>query len=150
MEKQFRYSASAQFHQNDRCFASIEQGVPRVIDFAAPPEFGGETGVWTPEHFLLAAVSSCFIETFKAIAGASKLEFQGIEVGVDGLIEKEEGGFRFTKISIHPKLILYHEESHELAERVLSKTERCCLVVRSLSSQVRFEDKVLVEAAVTA
>jgi organic hydroperoxide reductase OsmC/OhrA len=150
MEKQFRYSASAQFHQNDRSFASIEQGVPRVIDFSAPPEFGGDPGVWTPEYFLLAAVGSCFIETFKAIARASKLEFQGIEVEVDGLIEKEGGGFRFTKIWIHPALILYHEESHELAERVLSKTERSCLVVRSLSSEVAMAAKILVESPVTA
>ena len=150
MEKQFRYSASAQFHQNDRTVVSIEQGVPRVIDFSAPPEFGGEPGVWTPEHFLLAAVGSCFIETFKAIARASKLEFQGIEVRVDGLIEKDAGGLRFTRISIHPALIIYHDEAHELAERVLSKTERSCLVVRSLSSEVALESKILVESPVTA
>jgi organic hydroperoxide reductase OsmC/OhrA len=149
MEKQFSYSASAQFHQNDRTFVSMEQGVPRVIDFAAPPDFGGEPGVWTPEHFLLAAVGSCFIETFKAVARASKLDFQGIEVGVEGLIEKEAGGFRFTKIVIHPALIIYHDEAHELAERVLSKTERSCLVVRSLSSEVKFEPKILVESPVT-
>jgi len=150
MEKQFRYSASAQFHQNERTFVSIEQGVPRIIDFSAPPEFGGEPGIWTPEHFLLAAVSSCFVETFKAIARASKLEFQGIEVRVDGLIEKDEGGLRFTRISIRPSLIIYQDESHELAERVLSKTERSCLVVRSLSSQVELEAKILVENLVSA
>ena len=150
MEKQLRYSAGAQFHQNDRTFVSIEQGVPRVVDFAAPPDFGGEPGVWTPEHFLLAAISSCFVETFKAIARVSKLEFQGIEVGVDGLIEKDPGGLRFTKISIRPALIIYHEKSHELAERVLSKTERSCLIARSLSSEVEVEPKILVENLVTA
>jgi uncharacterized OsmC-like protein len=149
MERQFRYSASAQFHQHDRSFVSIDQGVPRVVDFAAPPEFGGEPGVWTPEYFLLAAVGSCFIETFKAIARASKLEFQGIEVRVDGMIEKDAGGLRFTKVSIYPALIVYHDESHELAKRVLSKTERSCLVVRSLSSQITFEPKILVEHPVT-
>jgi organic hydroperoxide reductase OsmC/OhrA len=150
MEKQYRYSTSAQFHQNDRRFVSIEQGVPRVIDFSAPPEFGGEPGLWTPEHFLLAAVGSCFIETFRAIARASKLEFQGIEVGVDGVIEKDAAGLRFSKISIHPALIVYHDESHELAERILAKTERSCIVVRSLSSQVELEAKILVESPVTA
>jgi len=148
MEKQFGYSANAQFHQNDRSFVSIEQGVPRIVDFSAPPEFGGEPGIWTPEHFLLAAVGSCFIETFKAVARASKLEFQGIEVRVDGLIEKDAGGLRFTNIVIHPALIIYHDESHGLAERALSKTERSCLIVRSLSSEVKLEPKILVEGPV--
>jgi len=51
--------------------------------------------VWTPEHFLLAAMASCYIETFKAVAKASKLDFQGIEVGVDGSLEKDAGGLTY-------------------------------------------------------
>ncbi len=150
MEVRYSYRANAQFHQHDRSFVSIDQGVPRLIHFSAPPEFGGEPGVWTPEHFLLAAVASCFIETFKAVAKASKLEFQGIEVTVDGNIEKDAGGLRFTKISIQPALIIYNEEANELATRVLAKTERNCLVVKSLSSEVKLEAKILVETPVTA
>jgi len=150
MESQYRYHANAQFHQHDRSFVALEQGVPRLVHFSAPPEFGGEPGVWTPEHFLLAAVASCFIETFKAIARASKLDFQGIEVSVDGVVEKEAGGLRFTRITIQPALIIYDDAAEELALRVLSKCERNCLVVRSLSSSVELESKILVEKPVPA
>jgi organic hydroperoxide reductase OsmC/OhrA len=148
VESKYNYRANAQFHQHDRSFVALEQGVPRLIHFSAPPEFGGEPGVWTPEHFLLAAVASCFVETFKAVAKASKLDFQGIEVGVDGIIEKDAGGLRFTKITIRPTLILYADEAHELGLRVLAKAERSCLIVRSLSSQVELDSKVLVEKPV--
>ena len=150
MEAKYQYHVNAQFHQNDRTFVALEQGVPRLIHFAAPPEFGGDPGLWTPEHFLLAAVASCFIETFKGISGASKLSFQGVEVAVDGLIEKDAGGLRFTKITIRPTVILYDDAGCELANRVLTKTERSCLVVRSLSSAVTVESKLLVETPVTA
>jgi organic hydroperoxide reductase OsmC/OhrA len=150
MEAKYQYRVKGQFHQNDRTFVALEQGVPRMIHFAAPPEFGGEPGLWTPEHFLLAAVASCFIETFKGIARASKLEFQGIEVAVDGVIEKDGGGLRFTKVTILPTVILYDDAARELANRVLTKTERSCLVVRSLSSTVTLESKLLTESAVTA
>lgn len=150
MQTQYRYHANAQFHQNDRSFVSLEQGVPRLIHFSAPLDFGGEPGVWTPEDFLLAAVASCFIETFKAVARASKLDFQGIEVGVDGVIEKDAGGLRFTKITIRPALIIYDDAAQELALRALSKCERNCLVVRSLSSTIEFEPKILVEKPVLA
>jgi organic hydroperoxide reductase OsmC/OhrA len=150
MESKYSYHASAQFHQHDRSFVAIEQGVPRLIHFSAPVEFGGEPGVWTPEQFFLASVGSCFIETFKAVAKASKLEFQGIEVGVDGVIEKEAGALRFTKITIRPVLIVYSEESDELGLRVLAKTERNCLILHSLSSQIELDSKILVEGPVLA
>jgi organic hydroperoxide reductase OsmC/OhrA len=149
MERKYNYHASAQFHQHDRSFVALEQGVPRLIHFSAPPEFGGEPGVWTPEHFLLAAVASCFIETFKAVAKASKLDFQGIEVGVDGVIEKDGGSLRFTKVWIRPSLIIYSDELSELGLHVLAKSERNCLVVRSLSSQIELDSKILVEKPVT-
>jgi len=150
VEKAYTYHARAQFHQNDRSFVELEHGAPRILHFSAPPEFGGEAGVWTPEHFLLAAVASCFIETFKGVARASKLEFQGIEVAVEGLIEKESGGLRFTRITIRPALIVYHQADQALGERLLAKAEHICLVVRSLSSSITLESKVLVEEPVVS
>ena len=148
MPRQYSYQTNAQFHQHDRSFVAIEQGVPRLIHFSAPAEFGGEPGVWTPEQFLLASVGSCFIETFKAVAKASKLDFQGVEVSVEGAIEKEPEGWRFTKIIIRPALIIYNDETQELGLRLLAKTERSCLVVRSLSSQIQMQPKILVEKPV--
>lgn len=148
MEDRYNYHASAQFHQSDRSFVELEHGAPRIIHFSAPPEFGGETGLWTPEHFLLAAVSSCYIATFKAVAKASKLDFQGIEVAADGLLERESGGFRFTKITLHTVLIVYREESREVALRLLEKAERVCLVSRSLSSKIELDPKILIERPV--
>ena len=148
MENQYTYHASAQFHQHDRSFVELEHGAPRIIHFSSPPEFGGEAGLWTPEHFLLAAVSSCFIATFKAVAQASKLEFQGMEVSADGLLQRETGGFRFTTITLRPSLILYREQSREMGLRLLEKAERACLVSRSLSSKIELEPKVLVESPV--
>jgi uncharacterized OsmC-like protein len=150
MESQYTYQARAQFHQPSNSFVEWEHGTPRTIHFSAPPEFGGESGKWTPEHFLLAAVASCFIETFRSVARASRLEFQGLEVIVDGILEKDTGGLRFTRVAIHPALIVYSEQARELGVRLLEKTERICLVVRSLSAQITMDPKVLIEAAVTA
>src|SRR5215831_3742980 len=136
METKYSYHASAQWHQDGRGFVELEQGAPRVVNFAPPPEFGGEAGYWTPEHFFLAAVTSCFVATFRAVANASKLNFQGIEVAADGVIEKDAGGFRFTKISLRPVAIIFAEAERERCQRLLEKAERYCLVTRSLSCTV--------------
>lgn len=148
METKYSYHASAQWHQHDRSFVELEHGAPRIVHFSAPPEFGGEPGVWTPKHFLLAAVASCFISSFRTIAAASKWEFQGIEVSVDGLIEKEPGGFRFTTITLHPVVIVFGGDDMERARHLLEKAERICLVTRSLSSRIVVESKVLSEKPV--
>jgi len=148
MEAKYTYAARAQFHQQGRSFVELEHGAPRIVHFSAPPEFGGESGTWTPEHFLLAAVASCFVATFRAVARASKLDFQGIEVSIEGTIEKDSGGFRFTHLTLRPALIICAEEERERAQRLLEKSEKICLVSRSLSSEVQLESKILVEKPV--
>jgi peroxiredoxin-like protein len=149
MEAKYLYHASAQWHQQGRSFVELEHGAPRLINFSAPPEFGGEPGYWTPEHFLLAAVTTCFVATFRAVANASKLDFQGIEVAADGVIEKDAGGFRFTKVSLKPVVIILAEPERERALRLLEKAEHLCLVTRSLSCTIELEPKILVEKPVT-
>ena len=150
MDSKHTYQAKAQWHLHDRGFVELEHGTPRTINFSAPPEFGGEPGLWTPEHFLLAAVASCFAATFRAVADASHLEFQGIEVSVEGLTEKYEGCYRFTKIVIRPTAIVFHPEERERAARLMEKSERLCLVTRSLASTVTMEPKILSEIPVNA
>jgi peroxiredoxin-like protein len=148
MEAKYTYHASAQWHQPNHGFVELEHGAPRTVNFSSPPEFGGEPGFWTPEHFLLAAVTSCFVATFRAIAHASKLEIQGIEVAADGVIEKENGAFRFTKVSLKPVAIIFAEEERERTQRLLEKAEKVCLVTRSLSCKVELETKILAETPV--
>jgi len=148
METRYCYSAKAQFHQHDRSFVELEHAAPRLIHFSAPPEFGGEPGVWTPEHFLLAAVASCYVATFQGVARNSKLDFQGIEVSVEGVIEKDSGGLRFTKLTLAPTLIIFDEEERARALRLLEKSEKVCLIARSLSSEIRLESKIFVEKPV--
>jgi len=149
MEEKFTYHVSAQSHRHDRSFVELEHGAPRTIHFSAPPEFGGEPGFWTPEHFLVAALASCFVATFKGVARNSKLEYQGIEVGVEGILEKDAQGLRFTKLIVRPVAIILEEQDRERTQRLLEKVERICLIARSLSSVIELEPKILVESAVT-
>lgn len=145
MESKYTYHATAQYHRFDRSFIEIDRGAPRMIHFSAPPEFGGDPGAWTPEHFLLSAVASCFIAAFRAVASASKFDFQGIEVSVDGDLEKEASGYRFTTIRLRPVVITFMENECDRAQTLLEKAERICPVTRSLSAKVEMEAKILSE-----
>lgn len=147
METQYNYRTEAEWTLHQRGMVSAEN-VPGAMEFSTPPEFGGEGGVWTPEHFLLAAVGSCFVATFRAIARASKLEFHGIRITVDGRIEKKADGLRFTKIFLRPEATVVREEDRERANRLLEKAERGCLIARSLEAEFVMEPVVTVESTV--
>jgi peroxiredoxin-like protein len=118
------------------------QGTEKAIEFSTPPEFHGEAGFWTPEHLLLASAASCFVATFRAIAGISKLDFVALEVGVEGMLEKGAGGFEFTKIVLRPVLTIPEPGDRARAERLLEKAEHGCLIARSLKGEVTMEARI--------
>jgi len=150
MESKYTYHAKAQYHRNDRSFIELDRGAPRIIHFSAPPEFGGEPGVWTPEHFLLSAVASCFIAAFRTVATASQFDFQGIEVAVEGALERDPGGYRFNTVSLRPVVIIFAENQRERAQHLLEKAARICPITRSLSAKIELQAKILAEHAVEA
>jgi peroxiredoxin-like protein len=147
MEPSYRYSTTAHWSAHHTGIVEAED-IPRTINFSAPPEFRGEPGLWTPEHLLVAAVATCFISTFRAIAEASKLEIVSLEASVEGVLEKGEVGFRFTRFTVNPRLTIAREEDREKAGRLLTKAEHVCLVSRSLNGHVDMRPEVLVGEAV--
>ena len=149
MENSYHYRTHAHWTLHKRGILEAEQ-IPRTVNFAAPPEFGGEPGLWTPEHLLLGAVATCYVSTFRVIAERSKLDVHGLEVFVEGIISKEQGGFRFTEIVIRPAITVEREQDCERAQRLAEKAEDACLVSRSLSAKITAEYKVEVAEPVAA
>ena len=147
MESTHLYRSTATWTMRRRGIVSAED-VPRTINFSAPPEFQGEPGLWTPEHLLMASVATCFLSTFRAISEISKLPVVHLEVEAEGLLEKEEGGFRFTQVVVRPRLTIGDPADQDRAHRLLEKAERACLISRSLSSHVELQANVEIEAAV--
>jgi organic hydroperoxide reductase OsmC/OhrA len=123
-------------------YAESVDGLPG-LPLAAPPEFGGEEGLWTPEHLLVASVASCLMTTFLAIAELSKLEVESLEVGASGhLVRGEDRRYRFDRITVRPVVGVVGESAREKALRLLAKAEELCLITRSLSAEVQMEPRI--------
>jgi len=109
----------------------------------APPEFQGHDGVWTPEHLFVAAINSCFMTTFLAIAENSKLEFVSFSANAKGKLEKLDGqGFIMTEVVLRPKLVINHARDVERAGRILEKAEKNCLISNSIKTETKLEPEV--------
>jgi peroxiredoxin-like protein len=112
------------------------------LQVASPPEFQGHEGIWTPEHYFVASVNSCFMTTFLAIAQMSKLEFISFDSKATGKLDKVEGvGYQMTEIILHPNLVIRYSKDLEKAHRLIEKAEKNCLISHSIKTQVRLESE---------
>lgn len=115
---------------------------PNAIHFAAPPQFGGMEGRWTPEDLLMSALASCFTTTFHAIATSSKFEYTDLAVEAEGTVSKCDSGYCFREIVIRPSLTIPSEERRERALQLLEKSEGLCLVARVFVTAPKLEARI--------
>jgi peroxiredoxin-like protein len=139
-----RYYSTAHWTQGRNGIVSAD-AVDTPVLFSAPPEFQGEAGMWTPEHLFAAALASCFVTTFKAIADFSKFDYVGLQVEAEAILEKEQGGYSITKVIVQPMLTVAAGADRERATRLLEKAERACLISRSVKSQIELQPEILIQ-----
>jgi peroxiredoxin-like protein len=108
-----------------------------AIQVATPSEFPkGVPNIWSPEHLFTAAINSCFMTTFLAIAENSKLEFTEFSCSAEGLLEQVEGKYVMTEVILRPSLRIPSSVDPTRAERVLQKSESACLITNSVRAKV--------------
>lgn len=116
------------------------------VEIATPPQFPkGIEGIWSPEHLFTAAVSSCLMTTFLAIAENSKLEFEHFECKSKGKLEQIEGKFLMTEVILEPVITITNESDREKAEKVLQKSEANCLISNSVKSKITMIPEIRVK-----
>ena len=87
----------------------------------------------------MAAVADCFILSFRAVARASKFEWEALNCQVTGVLDKQDGSIRFTELVVRPSLTLADDADREKAERLLEKAKKVCLISNSMTAATRLE-----------
>lgn len=136
----YRVSASAQSTGDvELSGAGLE-----VIASAPPPEFGGPGDRWSPESLLVAAVADCFVLSFRAIARASRLEWESLSCSATGVLDRVERVTRFVAIEVKAELIVADAADEAKALRLLEKAESACLITSSLIAESHLDATVRV------
>lgn len=124
----------------------IETNQDNCIEIATPPQFSsGIPNIWSPEHLFTAAVSSCLMTTFLAIAENSKLNFISFKCGSKGVLDKVDGRFVMSEVYLYPEVVITDENQRERTKRILEKSEKACLISNSINSKVTMESKIIVQ-----
>jgi organic hydroperoxide reductase OsmC/OhrA len=80
--------------------------------------------------------------TFLALAEYSKLEFKSFDCTAEGILEKVEGKFLMTEITLHPVLTIADADKTDRALRLMEKAESACLISNSIKTTVKLDAKV--------
>ncbi len=103
----------------------------------SPPELGGMAGTWSPEHLLLASLSSCYYTTLSALATHAGIAVRSLSCRATGTVEKTaaagngEKMLAFTKIHLAVDVDV-DPVAFAAVHGLLQKAESQCLVSQSL------------------
>lgn len=115
------------------------EGGVRVPASAAPAFFGSADRV-DPEEAFVAALSSCHMLTFLAIAAKKRLVVDGYRDAAVGHLEKnEEGKLAVTRVILRPSVTFQEEPAPEVVERMHHKAHENCFIALSVKTDVRVE-----------
>lgn len=144
MEDTHQYEVNIEWN-NDRKGSLSSPTLMHNIDVATPPEFPkGMPGIWSPEHLYVASVNSCLMTTFLAIAENSDFEFISFKCNAVGIVEKLEGKFQVTEISLKPIVSISTTMHIEKAQRIVEMSEKNCFINNSIKTKIHLQVEIIV------
>ena len=113
------------------------------LDASAAPAYRGttSTGGVDPEEALVAAVASCHMLTFLALAARRRLVVDRYEDAPTGVLEKNaEGRLAITRVVLAPRVEFAGEApAPEELERLHAMAHRGCFIANSVRCEVSVE-----------
>ena len=113
------------------------------LETAAPPQFGGPGGVWSPETLLCASLADCFLLTFRAVTRAARFKWIRLECRVEGLLERIGPAAQFTRYTTSATLTVPAGTDAAKARELLERAEHGCLIANSLRGTRVLEARIV-------
>jgi peroxiredoxin-like protein len=131
-EREFTYETFDRSH-SVRFFGGQE------LRTSSAPDFFGDGNQANPEELLVAALSSCHMLTFLAIATKRGLRVDSYRDAAVGVLEKNaEGRFAVTRVTLRP-VVEFGGDKRPSAEELAALHHRAhqnCMIANSVRSEV--------------
>lgn len=116
---------------------SFESG--QRLNASAAPQYKGSEDCVDPEEALTAAVASCHMLTFLAIASKKRFVVESYTDNALSHLEKNaDGMFAVTRVELHPKIVFGTEKTptEEEIARLHESAHRNCFIANSVKAEV--------------
>jgi organic hydroperoxide reductase OsmC/OhrA len=114
------------------------------VQASAAPEYRGNAALVNPEGALVAAISSCHMLTFLAVAAKRKLSLDSYEDDAVGYLEKNaQGRLSMTRAILRPKIVWTPGVTVSAAdlEKLHHDAHEGCFIANSVTTAVTVEPR---------
>jgi organic hydroperoxide reductase OsmC/OhrA len=107
------------------------------VTASASPAYKGDAGKPDPEDLLVAALSSCHMLSFLAIAAKKKLTVNSYEDDAVGFLENDGGKPSIARVILRPKVTI--DTDAETLAHIHHLAHEACFIANSVKTQVSVE-----------
>ena len=124
-----------------------EYGREHTIGAGSKPEiagssdaaFRGDAARWNPEDLLVAAASACHKLWYLHLCADAGVAVQSyVDDAVGTMVESADGG-RFTRIVLHPRVVIRASDDADLAARLHHQAHAHCYIANSVNFPIECE-----------
>lgn len=111
----------------------------QTVRASSAPDYFGDAALTNPEELLVAALSSCHMLTFLAIAAKRGLVVDQYRDAAIGVLEKNaEGRFAVTRVTLAPVVTFGGEEQPDEAALagLHERAHRHCMIANSVRTEI--------------
>ena len=110
-----------------------------VLTASASPTYKGDADKADPEDMLVAALSSCHMLSFLAIAAKKKLTVNSYQDDAVGFLENEGGKLWITRVILRPKVAI--DTDAEMLAQIHHLAHEACFIANSVKTEVTVEPR---------
>jgi organic hydroperoxide reductase OsmC/OhrA len=129
----FTYDAYPRNHT-----VSFKNGQETLIA-SSSPAYRGDGGKADPEDLLVAALSSCHMLSFLAIAAKKKLTVHSYRDDAVGFLENDNGKLWIARVILRPSVAI--DADAETLAHIHHRAHEACFIANSVKTQVSVEPR---------
>jgi organic hydroperoxide reductase OsmC/OhrA len=114
-----------------------------TVPWSSAPEFRGDAARVNPEEAFVAALSTCHMLTFLAIAARKRFIVDAYDDDAEGVMEQNaRGKYWVSKVTLRPKVTFAgdHQPSAQQISAMHHAAHENCFIANSVASSVSIEN----------
>jgi len=114
------------------------------MEVSAAPQYRGDPSRLNPEELFLAAVASCQLLTYLALAPRAGVRVLAYEDRAGATLAISDRKMRITEVRLHPRITVAPGTDPERARTAVARAHEDCFIANSVTCAVWIEAEIVV------
>ena len=121
----------------------LEFGERPAIEASGAPQYKGDAGRLNPEELFVAALVSCQMLSYLALAGRAGIEVRAYDDTAQGTMTIADKRMRFTEVRLRPRIAVAPGSDEAKARSLVEAAHDACFIANSVSCAVHVDADIV-------